>query len=253
MTTLATPTASHSSASRLWSTARLYVVNRWMYFGIPWFIMAIAATISVVIALLIRATTNGDQEALDGMRFSWAVLSPLWYLVAAGVMAISATFPFALALTLTRREFYLGTSLMFVLVSAANAVAWTVLTELERLTSGWGIGMKMFTSLWFGVEPWYVNLLAYFSLQVLVLFVGASVATIYMRWRITGMVYFWAALAVVVLGVVALVVLTGSGPGIVEFVLAIGVAGAFGLCLLVALVAAVFGYLVLRRATVKNA
>jgi hypothetical protein len=68
-----------------------------------------------------------------------------------------------------------------VLISAFNAAAFTILTQIEQVTDGWALNTHLFNSLWFGLDAWYVDLLSFFVLQMLVFFVGASVATIYMR------------------------------------------------------------------------
>ena len=71
----------------------------------------------------------GAADDLEGMRYSWAVLSPQWYLVAVGVQAIGLTFSFALGFGATRRDFWLGTSVMFVLVAVMFAVSIATLVQ----------------------------------------------------------------------------------------------------------------------------
>jgi hypothetical protein len=244
-----------SAATRIWNVVRLHLVDRRTYIGIPWLIVAAAWVISVIISNIIGYATGeglGGVEATEGQRFSWAVLAPQWYLIVVAVQSIAYSFPFALGYSATRRDFYLGTSLLFVLLSAFNAIAFTLLTQIEKVTNGWGMGTYMFNALWFGLEAWYVDLLAFFSVQMLVLFVGASVATIYMRWRMPGMLVFWISLALTLVGSVALITYTRSWAAVMDWITAQGTAGVFLWLLVPTALAGLGGFLALRRATPKG-
>lgn len=251
-----TPTSVHprSAPARIWNVVRLHLVDRRTYIGIPWLIVGIAFVITVLIAQIIGFTTGGlgTPDAIEGQRYSWAVLSPQWYLVVVGVQAISFGFPLALGFGVTRRDFYLGTALMFVLIAAGNAIAFSTLTQLEQVTNGWWLNSYMFNALWFGLDGWAVDLLSFFVMQLLVFFVGASIATIYMRWRMPGMLVFWSALALGIVSTVMLIAFTSSWPAVATWFTAQGIAGIFAWLLVPAALAAGGGFLALRRATPKN-
>ncbi|MFT2817742.1 hypothetical protein [Leifsonia sp. A12D58] len=241
--------------ARIWNVARLHLVDLRTYVGIPWIIVGTAFVITLIISVIITYSTGSDPNsptALVGQRYSWAVLAPQWYLIVVAVQAIGMTFPFALGFSVTRRDFYLGTSLLFVMISAFNAVAFMLLTQIEKLTNGWGIGAHMFNALWFGVDGWWVDLLTFFSMQMFIFFLGASVATIYMRWRMPGMLVFWVSLAVLILGAAALITFTSSWTAVIAWFTAQGIAGFFSWLFIPTLFAATCGYLTLRKATPKN-
>jgi hypothetical protein len=185
----------------------------------------------------------------EGMRYSWAVLSPQWYLVVVGVQAIGLTFSFALGFGATRRDFWLGTSIMFGIVSLLNAVAIATLVQIEKATGGWGIGIAMFDSLWYGQAGWLTDFYSTLALQLLVLFVGASVTTVYMRWRIRGMMIVLFSSIALLLIFIAVATFSESWPALFEWFGSIGVVGAFNIVLGFAVLSAVGGYLVIRRAT----
>ncbi|GAA3869665.1 hypothetical protein GCM10022381_11170 [Leifsonia kafniensis] len=245
----------HSVLARAWSVVQMHLVDRRTYLGIPWMIVGFAFVISIIISNIIGFATGqglGGVEATENQRYSWAVLAPQWYLIVVAVQSIAFGFPFALGFSVTRREFYLGTSLLFVLISAFNSVAFTLLTQIEQLTQGWFMGTYMFNALWFGLSGWYVDLLAFFVMQMLIFFVGASVATIYMRWRMPGMLVFWVSFAFLLLGSVALITYTSSWPMVGSWLVAQGTAGIFAWLLIPTVLAALGGFLALRRATPKN-
>jgi hypothetical protein len=156
--TLAGATAPPRS-NRIWRIVRLHLAAPSVFIGIPWTIVGMAFVVSVAIAVLI--TANGGEPT--GQRYSWAVLSPQWYLVVVGVQAIGMTFPFALGFGVTRRDFWLGTATLFTLLSLANAAAYTLLLQIERATGHWWTGTHMFDSLWYGVGPWYQDFFTTFA------------------------------------------------------------------------------------------
>ncbi|WP_104178073.1 hypothetical protein [Cryobacterium sp. Y50] len=243
-----------SALARIWNVVRLHLVDRRTYIGIPWLIVGMAFVITVFIAQIIGFTTGGlgTPGAIEGQRYSWAVLSPQWYLIVVGVQAISFGFPLALGFGVTRRDFYLGTALLFVLISAGNAVAFAVLTQLEKLTEGWWIDTYMFNALWLGIDGFWVDLFSFFVMQLLVFFIGASVATIYMRWRMPGMLVFWSSFALGLVGTVTIITFTSSWPTVAVWFAAQGVGGIFAWLLIPAALAGFGGFLALRRATPKN-
>lgn len=253
MTAVATaPVAEATSRVRpneIWRIVRLHAVNPSIFFGVPWIILGSAWAVSVVIALIIGGAGVDRADLQEGMRNSWAVLSPQWYLIVVGVQAIAYTFSFALGFGATRRDFWLGTGLMFLFVSLEMSVAIATLVQLEKLTDGWWVGASMFDALWYGQEGWLTDFYATFALQLLVLFIGASITTVYMRWRMRGMLILTLSSIVVVLGLIALATFTESWMRVFQWFGSIGITGAFTLVLGLAAAFAVAGFLVIRRAT----
>lgn len=243
--------AASMNSNPVWRTVRLHAVNPSVFFGVPWLILGGAWALSMVIGLILHGAGVVPAGDIPGMRYSWAVLSPQWYLIVVGVQAIGLTFPFALGFGSTRRDFWLGTSLMFVLVSTEMAVAIATLVQLEKATNGWGLGVHMFDALWYGQSGWMQDFYATFVLQLFVLFVGATATTIYMRWRIAGMLVFAVGGVALVLALIAVLTFTQTWEPVAAWFAGIGVAG--GLTVLLALTAvwAVIGYLVIRRATTR--
>ena len=81
------------------------------------------------------------------------------------------------------------------------------------------------------------------------LFVGAGVTTVFMRWRMRGMMILTFGAIALALAAVALVSLSQAWPTVFEWLGSLGLGGAFTLVLALAAVFAVGGYLVIRRAT----
>ncbi|MGW9168165.1 hypothetical protein [Agromyces sp. NPDC055658] len=241
--------ASRARPHDIWRVVRLQAVNPSIFFGIPWMIMGGALVVSILLVVIATSAGMPFGAMQEGMRYSWAVLSPQWYLVAVGVQAVAYTFPFALGFGATRRDYWLGTSAMFVFVSFEMAAGIATLVQIEQATDGWWIGASMFDALWYGQDGWFVDFYTTFALQLLVLFIGASVTTVYMRWRMRGMLTLLFAGVALVLGVVAILTFTQSWMTVLDWIASIGLVGGFSLLLATAAAWAVAGFLVIRRAT----
>jgi hypothetical protein len=240
-------TEARSRAHEIWRVVRLHTVNPSIFFGVPWLILGGAWAVTMVVALILRGA--GIPPELDGFRYSWAVLSPQWYLVVVGVQAIAFTFSFVLGFGATRRDYWLGTSVMFVFVSIEMAAAIATLVQIEQATDGWWIGAGMFDALWYGQSGWLTDFYTTFVLQLLVLFIGASITTIYMHWRIRGMMILLFSAVALVLALVATFTFTESWVAVFDWFASIGIVGVFTVLLVKALAWAVAGYFVIRRAT----
>jgi hypothetical protein len=225
------------------------------FVGIPLLVLGLAWIISGAIFAVLGWTVSGaDSEDLQqGARYSWAVLSPLWYLVTAGVLGFAGNFPFALGMGSTRRDFHLGTSLLFVLLSAALSALTTALAFLERATSGWWFNNWMFNSLWIGTDTVLVDFLGLFVLHLLVLFMGAAGATLWMRWRALGVIGFLVSVALVLVAGLAVIGFSpGSWNGFFVWVSSVGLSGLFGLLLIPVAVLFLVSFIMIRFATPKD-
>ena len=241
-------------STRLSRVIRLHLVSPMNFIGIPLIVIGIAWVISGAIFGILSVTVLGTTEDLrDGARNSWAVLSPLWYLISAGALAFAGTFPFALGMGSTRRDFHLGTSVLFVALAAAFSLLYTLLAAVERLTTGWGFNNWMFNSLWIGFDTMLVDFLGLFVLHLLVLFTGAAGATLWMRWRALGVIGFIVVCAGLLVGLLAAIGFsTGSWSGFFAWAGSVGLAGMFGLMFIPVVGLFLVSLVMIRFATPKD-
>jgi hypothetical protein len=242
------PLASPPRSSRIWRIVRLHLVAPSVFIGIPWLIVGTAFAVSLAIGVLI--TVNGGTTG--GQRYSWAVLSPQWYLIVVGVQAVAMTFPFALGFGVTRRDFWLGTAALFTLLSVVNAAAFTILVQLERATDHWWSGTHMFDALWYGTGPWYQDFFTTFALQMFVFFIGAATTTLYMRWRVLGVLTALIAFIALLLAAAVVVTATDGWGDLWSWITTFTIPGVFTGVLVAAVLCGVGGYLVIRKATPRS-
>ncbi|WP_025132803.1 hypothetical protein [Leucobacter sp. PH1c] len=127
--------------NRVLKVTRLHLNKLDSFLTVPAAILAIVLVVSIIIALAIQRATGveiGSADYVDGARMNMGVVWSLpGFLVYYGVQAVATTYPFALALGTTRRNFILGTMLSNALQAAYVAVLLVVLLGLELLTGHW--------------------------------------------------------------------------------------------------------------------
>jgi hypothetical protein len=241
--------------NRIVAVTRLHFVNRFSMLVLPvmilGFILIINAAIwySVLIAL---GSGHDSHDAQKGFSYTGAVFYIFIYMLVVAVQAMSRTFPFALGYGVTRRNFYLGSALSFVLLALIYSALLTILSVIELATNGWGAGGHMFTPTYFTSQSWGIRFLMYFFLFLFFLFLGSAVASVYVRWKTTGMVVFFGILALLLVGAVVIITLGQSWVAVADWFATTGAFGCTAWLLVPTVIAAVAGYFVLQRATPKN-
>ena len=258
-TTHPTPTAEPVVTTGLWNrvtaVVRLQFVNPVTVLLMPTAILLAIFLANVIIwALIMAGLEEGVDraEVAEGFQWSGASTFIFVYMMVVAIQSINATFSFALGLSVTRRDYYLGASLSFVILAAIYATGLTVLSAIEEATGGWGLGGRMFTAVYFGDGPWYERSFIFFALLLFFFFVGAAVATVYVRWKALGVTAFFVILGFALIGLVALVTLTDSWPAVGDAFVSAGWVGSYAWSLVVSAIAGVSGYLLLRRATPRS-
>lgn len=225
--------------SRTLNVVRLQLVNRQTYIWIPLMILGGAWVLTLIIFTMIPS---------DGVKFGGGAQAPVWYFMFVGIQALTLTFPFSQALSVTRREFYLGTLLTAALTSGILASIFVLGGLVEMATNGYGMNGYFFYIEWLWEAGWWAAWLAYFAVAMLLFVIGFWGATIYKR---GGPML----LAIVLIGLgavlVALMWLIGWRNAWGDVFGWIGAQGSLGLTLwgiLVIVVLAATSFLTLRRA-----
>lgn len=252
MTAVATAPAPGRSGtpSRIVNAARIHAANPWGTLILPWIIYAAIFALTLAIWGLITMNAGGRQN-LDAGAFlyngggTWV----LFYMMVVAVQAMNQTFKFALGLCVTRREYYLGSALYFLFLSAIYTTGITLLGIVERATDGWGLQGSFFVPFWVQEASLAERWLALFGLFTVFFFLGAAVATVYVRWGSNGMIAFFATLSVLALAAVFVIVRFDLGPEVSGWFGARSLVQLVGLGLVASAVAGLVGFLLMRRAT----
>jgi len=182
--------------NRIVNVARMQWINRATFVTVPLLILGSALLISLLIYWIIP---------VDGPKYGGGAQAPLWYFLVIGIQSLTLTFPFSLAMSVTRREFFFGSMLAAVCVAFPLSVLFVVGGLIESATGGWWIDGWMFYLPWIWEQGPFGAWLLFFALPVLFFTVGFCLATIYKRFgsvTLTLTLVGLGALAVAVLAVI---------------------------------------------------
>ncbi|MFC4138410.1 MULTISPECIES: hypothetical protein [unclassified Microbacterium] len=177
---------------RTLNVVRLQLINRYTFIWIPLIILASAVLVSVVIYALIP---------VDTPKYGGGSQAPLWIYLAVGISAMTSTFPFSQAISVTRREFFLGSMVAAAMSSALMGILFIIGGGIELLTHGYGVNGWVFHLPWVWEAGPIGAFTVYFTLALLFFVIGFTSATIFKR---------WGPLALTVVGIVLVAALAGA-------------------------------------------
>jgi hypothetical protein len=209
----------------------------------PWAVMASSWVINWIIFAALHAR---DVEAdFTGGLLSLYVVQFVFF-----AQLFTRGFQFAINLSFTRRAYYLGTWLVVLVLCLGNAIVLTALEAVEDLTDGWGIDLTFFGIPFMQTGNVVTQVLVYAGPFMVAGGVAAVFGLIGKRWSTNGV---WTAvlLSVVVIGLLlALVSRQGWWVPIWNWATEQSSAALFALWpSLIAVVCAIGGFLVARRAS----
>ncbi|EME15999.1 hypothetical protein [Rhodococcus triatomae] len=172
--------------SRIGGVLRLHTVAWPLLVAWPVGILAVSFAICWTIYFLVQ---NEEGEGFTG-----AVTALLGFVVAFYLQAMNQSFPFALGLGVTRREFHRATVIMAVGQSAVFALVLQALSAIETATGGWGVHMRMFGLARYLTDSRIVELLSLFAILLATTGISMLAGAIYQRWRTTGLLAAGVAL-----------------------------------------------------------
>ena len=228
--------------SRTVNVVRMQLINRQTYIWVPLLVLGGAFLLTLAIYAML------ESAGVTGEKYGGGAQAPLWYFCVVGVQSLTLSFPFSQAMSVTRREFYIGTLLTAAASSLVLASVYVVGGAIENATGGWGLNGYFFYLPWVWEGGPAVALVFWFTAAMLVFVSGFWAATIYKR---AGTI----AVTLVLVGFGALLVLwmylVGRMDAWAEVFTWFATQGALGLALWGLLLGAVLAgvsYLTLRRA-----
>lgn len=249
-TTIQPLTADHAPARslgrRLSTIVLLQLTNPMTLIGWPLIILTIIFLANVGFVAVLTSATEGRAEVLvnGGVGFIWV------YTLVMAVQSVNQTFPLALGFGATRRDYLIGTGILFAGLSVGYALLISTLAMVERAVDYWGIKLGFFDS--FPGWPWHEILLAHVLTLLLAASIGAATAAVYVRWRATGMYVFWAGLVALLIGTGLLIGTLNAWEAVGQFFATAGVLGTLLWSLVITGLSALAAYAILRRATPTN-
>ncbi|GAB10429.1 hypothetical protein GOARA_056_01770 [Gordonia araii NBRC 100433] len=230
--------------NRTANVIRMQLVNRQTFVWLPATILGAAFAITLAIYGVVVYTAGSADEPM----YSGGTQAPLWYFGVVGVQALTLTFPFSQAMSVTRREFFLGTLLTAAASAGVLALVYLVGGILEQATDGWGFGGYFFYLPWVWEQGPIVAALTFFSAAALAFLVGFGSATVYKRFGMFGVILVGVVLAAALIGTAFAVSAVDGWPAIGRALAAAQPLTVAGICLAVSAAVAGLSYAALRRA-----
>ncbi|SDQ13471.1 hypothetical protein [Leucobacter chromiiresistens] len=235
--------------NRIMKVTRLHMNKIGIFVVVPAVIVALVMVISIVIALAIQRATGmvGSADYIAGARQNGGLVWSLpGFLVYYGVQAVATTYPFALTLGTTRRNFVLGTMLANVLQAAYIALLLVALLGVELATDHWFMSVYVLDVTLLGAgDPWVLGVTAFLGV-LCCLTIGGFFGAIWVRFGAKGPAIVGSAIGLVL--AVLLLVFAPQLPeilgGITRAGLAVGALAAIALALIVT-------WFAMRRAAVR--
>jgi hypothetical protein len=229
--------------NRTLNVVRLQLINRQTFLWLPLIILFGALGLSLLVYGIIAAA------GVDGVKISGGAQAPLWYFGVVGAQALTRTFPFSQAMSVTRREFFTGTLLTAGITAVVLSIVFVAGGLVEQATNGYGMNGYFFYMPWLWEAGPFAAGVTFFAVAMFFFVIGFWGATIFKRFGalVTTVTLVGAGLLLVVL--IGIVTLTRSWPAVIEGGATLGAFGMalWGLVLIAALASSSF--LTLRRAT----
>lgn len=225
--------------SRTLNVIRLQLINRQTFIWVPLIVLGGAVLISVLIYAMIP---------VDSPKYGGGGQAPLWVFFAVGLSAMTMTFPFSQAMSITRREFFVGTLIAAMLGSAFMGVLFLIGGGIEMATNGYGVNGYVFHLPWLWEAGPLGAFVVYFTLALFFFVVGFTGATIYKSWGPVVLTVAGFVLVLVLLAFVFMITRLELWGNVWVGILDLGALGLALWGLVVIAVLALISFLAFRRA-----
>jgi hypothetical protein len=230
---------------------RLYLSNRSYVLFTPMFILLGMTAVSIALALVMGIAWGLPlpADAQEGFRYNQgSIYSIPGFLISLGALAMNRNFAMSLAFGSTRRHFWLGTSIGFVVTALVTAVASVGFLAAELVTNHWFIGARAFDVAILGDGDYRQAFVMIFVLSLLSMFLGALFGTTFRAFGAVWTTVLSIVFGLVLLGLVTITVWQWST--LLPAVTALGLWVAPIVAAIIAVVAASGSYAANRHATV---
>ena len=221
--------------------ARMQLADRTSLTALPWGILAMAFAVSIAVAASFSG--SGAQIPSGGLASIYIAFCSL------GVLSVTHSLPFALALGVSRRSYFAGTALLAVGLATVYGLALALLGLIEGASGGWGVGLHFFRQAYILPGPWYLTWLTSCVGLALMFVYGMWTGLVYRRWNVPGLLTFAAGQATVATVWVIATSRANAWPAVGRFFTTLSAAGVTGLLAALVLILLAGGYTTMRGVT----
>ncbi|GAA3404070.1 hypothetical protein ACFFNY_02440 [Paenibacillus hodogayensis] len=171
--------------NRIQGVIRIHLRDKLSILYLPWIIMMISFAVNLIIGLLLR----GEEVIYTG-----GIASLYVYMFVIGILTLSQTFPFALGFSVRRKDYFWGTLLLMVGISAVFSAVLLLLGMTEtHVIAGWGVGLHFFDIPYLNDGPALARLWVPFVLLLHMFYLGFVISGVFRRFGKLGL---WSVMLV---------------------------------------------------------
>ncbi|AJS60556.1 hypothetical protein [Paenibacillus sp. IHBB 10380] len=225
--------------NRVANVMKMHSRDKWSWFIIPWVVMLSVFIINLVISVFI-----------DDPMYTGAIASVYVYMFIAGIVTLAQTFPFALGMSVSRTDYFLGTSAMIILTSVGFAVLMFLLGLTEGWTGAWGSDLHFFHLPYLSDGPVINQFLVPLVILLFMRYLGIVIAATHKRTGRSGLFIASGILLLVFTVLGFLATYLNWYPAIFDWMVEQSAVDYTLWMLPLIVIFAVVSYLLLRRATI---
>ncbi|RWR13511.1 hypothetical protein QNH23_18085 [Siminovitchia fortis] len=172
------------------SVLHIHRKDKWGWLYIPSIILSSSFFVHLIVSLLI----NNDEAFYTG-----GITSIFVYAFVMGILVVVQSFPFAIGMSVTRKDYFFGTVLMGLAACFILGALIRIFTSIENRTSGWGNRFHFFYFPYLNDgTSFFQQLIMYVILFSFLFFLGFLIASFARRFGVKGMMIL--SLAVLLIG-----------------------------------------------------
>jgi hypothetical protein len=179
--------------NRVLAAGRLQMVHPLVILGAPWMVAASSLAINWAVWAL------ADIRHQPGAGFTGGVAALYVAVLVVFVQTVTQLLPFAMAVSLGRRTFFLGTALVAGVQAVWYGIALATLIAIENATDGWGVGLNFWAPGPMETDNFFLQVVVSGAPMLAFIFVGVGIGVVYKRWGTSG-IWGLALLSILVLG-----------------------------------------------------
>ncbi|WP_028547278.1 hypothetical protein [Paenibacillus sp. UNC451MF] len=173
--------------NRIPAIIKMHFRDKWTAFLLPWAILLSSFIVNLFVSYLIDNQEPFYTGGLASIFISMTII---------GAVTMAQTFPFALGLSVRRKDYFLGTTLAALIINVVSALLLSIFSLVEHSTDGWRVKMYFFNNPLVDTFNVAGHLVIYLVLLLHLHFLGFAISSIHRRFGPSGLFIFLAAVLV---------------------------------------------------------
>lgn len=227
--------------NRVRAAAAIHLQDKFSWFFLPWIVVGFSFVVNLLISYLL----------VEGTMYTGGMISIHIFMLVAGVVAMTSTFPFAIGFSVRRTDYILGTYSVFVGISLLSGIVLWLMGFIEQSTNSWGSDLHFFHLPYISDGSAAEQIAFQASMVLFFLLLGFLPAAVHRRIGMSGMLLTFVGLSLLLTIAGYTLDALGYWPDIWAFLAKLQAIDIAGILLALSAVFAAVGYLLIRRAAIR--